>query len=124
MLTNRVLSHSPLGRLTGFAETSAVHGIDPELVLQAFNKSFHLGVTLEAGDLIFSNPEDNVSLLLLNPVTSHLAAAVIVGFFPFDVHAVGRDSQHSRPGRRAWGCWRKSFKSWFYKIMVIFARVV
>ena len=109
VLTNGVLSNSPLGCLAGLAETSAVHGRDSELVLQAFNQSFHLVVTLKAGDLVFSNPEDDVLLLLLDPVASHLAASIIVGFFPFDVHAVGCDSRHAWPGWRAWGCWRKSF---------------
>ena len=122
MLTNRVLSHSQPGRLTGFAETRAVHGIDPELVLQAFNQSFNLVVTLEAGDLVFSNPEDDVPFLLLDPVAGHLAASIIEGFFPFDMYAVGRDYQHAGAGWWAWRCWKKSFKSWLYTVIRFYTR--
>lgn len=99
-LTNRIECHHGSGSPAGLAESGDVHGVHPELVLQALDQAGHLVVALQAGQLVLPHPQDGVSLLLLNPVASHLAAAVVIWHLPFDADDAGGHGCH------IWTTWR------------------
>lgn len=101
-LTNWIERHHRSGGPTGLAESGDVHGIHPELVLQAFDQAGHLVMAFQAGQLVLPHPQDRVPLLLLDPVACHLAATISIWHIPFDADSSGRHGYHIWTSWRTW----------------------